>query len=203
MFSRIFRKQTLEQKFWDWFSSRSADYFDFEQNQEELFDELHRRLAKVNPELCFEFSSICEGKREFVISAGGIQAAFPAVKKLVAAAPSFSVWEIIAFRQRKEFGFIIVYGTCELNPEHIRFHAQADGSHVGLTLFVKHLDPENNDVATALYLSLDSLLGEYDVETKIGYIELLPDEQSVCYENVQPLTELTSAVDKLYAHIHN
>ena len=69
-------------------------------------------------------------------------------------------------------------------------------------LFVKHLDPENNDVATALYLSLDSLLGEYDVETKIGYIERLPDEQSVCYENIQPLTVLTDTVDKLYARIH-
>ena len=74
----IFVFKTKEQKFWDWFSERSNQYFDFEKDQEKLFNELKLRLNRINEELTFEFGPISENKqREFIISADGIKKSFP------------------------------------------------------------------------------------------------------------------------------
>jgi hypothetical protein len=74
----------------------------FESNQEAIFDELNRQLNKVNSDLTFEFGPILNGKREFVVTADGIAAAFPAVEAHVQAAPTFDDWTIVAFRQPKD-----------------------------------------------------------------------------------------------------
>src|SRR5688500_13624428 len=91
-----------ETTFWKWFAKRSDAYFSFEENQEILFDELNQALAKVHPDLCFEFGPVENGKRDFVISAGGIREAFPAVTSLYRAAPELKQWKLIAFRPRRE-----------------------------------------------------------------------------------------------------
>ena len=96
---RIFKLKNKELKFWDWFSERSEKYFEFEKDQENLFNELKSRLNKINKDLTFEFGPINSNKREFIISADGIKKSFPDVLKLVETAPKLNNFEIIAFRQ--------------------------------------------------------------------------------------------------------
>lgn len=80
MFERLFKKQTVEDTFWDWFSKKAHLYFNFEQDQVVLFSKLKAALEKINPDLTFEFSPIFEdGSREFIISADGIKSVFPTV----------------------------------------------------------------------------------------------------------------------------
>src|SRR5215470_7188766 len=69
--------------FWKWFLSHEDEMFHFEADQERVFDKLAMALRRVHPDLVFEFSSIQNGRREFVISAAGIKKAFPEVTALV------------------------------------------------------------------------------------------------------------------------
>lgn len=79
---------TPEHAFWNWFQKNEATLFDFEKDQERIFDRLSAELQKIDPNLTFEFGPQDNGRREFTISADGIRKAFPAVEKLYAAAPS-------------------------------------------------------------------------------------------------------------------
>jgi hypothetical protein len=93
------------EKFWHSFTRHEAELFNFEKDQQRIFDKLFGALRKVNQDLVFEFGpkKQQEGKerREFVISAGGIKSAFPAVISLRDAAPDLPRWHITAFRPRR------------------------------------------------------------------------------------------------------
>ena len=70
-----------EDTFWQWFKKNESRLFSFEANREAIFDELSEQMRRVNRDLVFEFSPVRPtGKREFVISADGNKAAFPAVQ---------------------------------------------------------------------------------------------------------------------------
>ena len=74
-----------QQEFWNWFREHEMELLDFEADRERVFDQLATEIQKVDPRLTFEFGPK-EATREFVISAGGIRGAFPAVSALMAAA---------------------------------------------------------------------------------------------------------------------
>ena len=84
--------KTKEEKFWGWFCKNSQLIYNYEINQEKIFNELQIQLHKINPDLTFEISSVKNGKRDFVISADGILDAFPAVEKLYSLKPELSEW---------------------------------------------------------------------------------------------------------------
>lgn len=162
--------ESSEQHFWSWFAANSARLLAFEQDQERVFAELGAALARVAPGLTFEFGP-AGPMREFVVSADGQRALFPAVQVLVAAAPALPGWEIKAFRQPKGTDLTIGYGELELSPEQIWFRAEPHGERTGLTLYVRGLERLDADfVRQASFLLLDAALGEYTVETRIGYI---------------------------------
>src|SRR5262245_11282493 len=132
-------KQNAEQKFWQWFEANSAKLMNFESNPEAIFDELNRQLNKVNNDLTFEFGPILNGKREFVVTADGIKAAFPAVEALVQAAPTLDDWAIVAFRQPQGTNFIIELEGRKVSADDIWFATEPDGDKTGLYLFIKGL----------------------------------------------------------------
>ena len=70
---RLFSKPTKEQRFWSWFARNTDRLFQFEADQEAIFDDLGAALEKVHPGLTFEFGPVREGKREFIVSADGIR----------------------------------------------------------------------------------------------------------------------------------
>src|SRR5689334_6398671 len=62
-------------RFWSWFSANDDRLFDFERDQKAVFDELAAQLVRVHPDLTFELGPVRDGRRDFVVSAGGIKAA--------------------------------------------------------------------------------------------------------------------------------
>jgi hypothetical protein len=95
---------TAEEEFWKWFIQHEVELFDFdpdrEAERERIFDQLATELQRVDPNLSFEFGPK-SAKREFVISASGIEKAFPAVVSLTKAAPTLDRWQVTAFRPRR------------------------------------------------------------------------------------------------------
>lgn len=166
-------QESKETIFWRWFQANESRLFDFETDREKIFDELGIQLHRIRPELTFEFGPQQNGKREFVISADGIKDAFSAVIALVDAAPSLPRWKITKFRPRRGFQSPVSINGLRVTPDQLKFTIQPDGDKVDLTLFIEGYNPtDRENFASAIYLMLDQTLGEYDVETRVGFIDL-------------------------------
>jgi hypothetical protein len=162
-----------EQQFWAWFKQREEMLFNFERDQERLFDQLGAALANVSPDLAFEFGPVKNGAREFVIGADGIKSAFPVVEALVAAAPALPRWNVIKFRQRQTPIMELTYADKTVKPEDVKFCLLSNGKELGVYLFFDAYSEEEAPVWRHIgYLLLDQALGEYDVENKVGPIEV-------------------------------
>jgi len=167
-----------EQNFWKWFKKNLDLYYNSKNEDKELLDELSGRLKKIDNNFCYEFSSVRkDGKREFVISADGIKSSFPKLINFVDMAPQLDKWEIIPFRQRSENldSISIEIGDIKLNFTDIFFDYVTHEDKIDVTLYIKNL-PDDKDAyykyMQAIYIVLDSVLGEYDTEMQVGGIEL-------------------------------
>lgn len=163
---------TKEAEFWTWFEANEQLLYEFEADQERIFDRLGSELAKVDPNLTFEFGpKQDDGWREFVISAGGIRDSFPAVESLFSAAPKLDRWKFVKFRPRREAMTVCLGDRC-IAPEDVHFQMFEDGDKIGIMLFFDGFRQSDRDFfAHAGYLMLDQALGEFTVETEVGFIE--------------------------------
>lgn len=188
---------SAEAEFWQWFNSNEARLFEVEGTQGNVFDALSAALTKVHPDLTFEFGPKESGRREFILSAGGTRQAFPVVSALVKAAPELPRWKIVAFRPRRNVLSIVTLGGVTLSPHDVRFTYQTEGDRLGVTLYIKGYNPARRGAyANAGYFLLDELLGEYDAETRISYIEFRDAAASSRLTKL-PLLELPAVVDRL------
>lgn len=171
---------TAQREFWNWFVQHEDELFNFDPHQiderERIFDGLASVLNKVNADLAFEFGPNGGSKREFVISAGGIKKAFPAVVSLANAAPPLDRWSLIAFRPRRTTINVVELGTKRVDPRDVEFSLLDNGKLAGVYLFIPGFLEGDGDFKQIGYLLLDEALGEYDVETRLGLIEMLPRE---------------------------
>ncbi|OFA01064.1 hypothetical protein DUGA2_43960 [Duganella sp. HH101] len=187
-----------ESDFWTWFQQNEDEIFNFEKNQEVVFDKLAARMQKVNPSLTFEFGPKEDGKREFVVSADGIKKAFPSVEKLCAAAPQLKKWKVIKFRQRRE-PFDMNYGGISVRAATVTVSIARDGPKAALTVLIPgYTESKRESYAGIAFLILDQALGEYDVETRVGVIDVAAP--SARYGQVRTLADLPKAFDELLGH---
>ena len=195
----IFNKESKEEKFWNWFEKNQETYYSEIENleiREEIFNELTKNLKKVNEDLVFEFSPIHENNvREFTISAEGMKELFPIVEKLIEKAPKLKNWKFNAFRQRIPGDeFEIQYGDLKISYSDIYYRSENDNGKLGIELNIKNYDDEAQ-TQNAIYILLDGLIGEYDVTTKIGWIEWVKLNENEM-ENLKPIIELRNEIDK-------
>jgi hypothetical protein len=190
----------VEDDFWKWFKKNQQMIFHFENDTERTFDKLSAELSKVDPQLTFEFSPILEnGTREFVISAGGIKSSFPSVEKLVDSAPDLEQWKIVKFRPRRLLLNDLNYGGVSVRADDVYYNLYKDGEKLGVVLFFDEYNEELHDVYGDIgYLFLDEALGEYDVETKIGFIEF-HGKSSEHFKNAKQIKYLASQVDEYFS----
>jgi hypothetical protein len=191
-------------KFWEWFQEAQDRIFDWETDQTRTFSELSTHLRRVHPDLVFEFSAVKQGRREFVISAGGMKAAFPAVTALVQAAPRLLRWQVVAFRQRRDVPDIRCGGR-RVVRESLRFDYVANGmKKIDLTLFIPGLakasQEDRNELRSIGFLFLDAIVGEYDVETKLAEIDFVDAAHDLGRRRL-PLEDLPGIVDALPSSI--
>jgi hypothetical protein len=186
-----------EAQFWRWFEEHEGQLFAFERDQDATLARLGEALGRVHHDLTFELGPVRDGTREFVISAGGIKAAFPAVVALASASPSLPRWRITKFRPRRAPISELSFGDIVLRSAEIAFVAEPDGDKVGLRIFIQGYAPTpERHYEQMAYLMLDEAIGEYDMETKVGFIEFAPLREPYAAER-RPLDELGRTVDRL------
>lgn len=174
MIHNIFHHSQKIEAFWQWFLEHEQFYYHLElYDMDELFAKLKHHLHQINENLTFEFSRILPNdRREFIISADGIRAAFPVVLHLTDAAPKLAHWSIIAFRQPTTTPICVRIQNIALSYDDIKFQYQIHHRELALTFFVKDFTPTNPIYEVAICILLDALLGEYDAVTKIRYVDL-------------------------------
>lgn len=189
-------KKSPEADFWAWFTKNEDRLFHFERDQERTFDALNAAMHKVHPDLTFEFGPIENGKREFVISADGLKAGFPAVESLCSAAPTLEKWVLIKFRPRRD-PMELQIGELKIKPTDVEVAVEADGSKAGFTVFMRGFDEQRKKhFSQAAFIMLDQAIGEYDMETKVGFIEVKPFDEASTYKR-QTLENLPRMFDEL------
>jgi hypothetical protein len=185
-----------EEAFWKWFTANEARLFSFERNQQAMFDELGAQMKRVNADLTFEFGPVANGKREFVISAGGISAAFPSVEALYNKAPSLPRWVWVKYRPRRLPINDLNYGGRSIKADDVRYVLAKDGDKVGIVLFFDGYNEKEKGIFGQIgYLFLDEALGEYSVETQVGFIEF-QGHDSKFFGQSHPLRELPAHFDE-------
>lgn len=185
--------------FWRWFEQNQDMVFHFERDQESVFDRLQERLIALHPALAFEFSSAIDGRREFIISAGGFREGFPTVEALVATAPALPRWIVIGFRPRRHPIMPVTLGGKTIDPQSVDATLLSNGQMLGVRLFFRGYSEEEREIWLQIgYLLLDEALGEYDVEAKLGLVEFMPFAMHPDAARV-PLTELPDWFDREFA----
>jgi hypothetical protein len=186
-------RNSPEADFWKWFQKNEATLFDFERDQAAVFDRLAVEMHKVHPSLTFEFGPKQDGRREFVISADGIRDAFPKVESLASAAPTLPRWTVIRFRPRRE-PTDIQYNGMTVKASTVSVGIQPDGAKVGLTVFIPgYSEPEGRTFGSIAFLFLDQALGELDVETRVGNVDVRAPLPAL--SDAVPLSELPRTFD--------
>jgi hypothetical protein len=194
---------TAPEAFWNWFTRHEGEVFEFdptsETQRESLFDRLAVEIRKVHRDLTFEFGPRGP-RREFVISAAGIKEAFPAVVRLVDAAPTLERWQLTAFRPRRTPINPVQIGAKHVDPQNVEVSLLDNGKMAGLYLFIPGYRDGDADLTQIGYLLLDEALGEYDVETRLGLIKMLsPDTRTE--GNRYPLPDLPALFDQLVSRL--
>lgn len=181
--------------FWQWFMVHEDDLLHWEKDRERIFDELHDELHKVHSSLAFEFGPPLP-QREFIVSADGIRDAFPAVVALADAAPLLPNWQVIAFRPRRVCDGVIGMDGLTIDSKDIQFTLLDNGQTAGLRLFIPGYTNDNITFKMIAYLFLDEALGEFDVETRLGFIDMVAPEISID-ENRHSFDKLPTRFDQL------
>jgi hypothetical protein len=154
--------------------------------------------SKLNPNLTFEFGPIEDGRREFVISADGIREPFPEVEALYKGAPSLPRWKFIKFRPRRKPNDIS-YGGVSVKALSVSVLVEQKGQMVDITVFIPgYTQAAHKTYAAIAFLLLDEALGEYDVETRVGQVNV--DSVSKAPAQRYSLEALPKAVDSVLAH---
>jgi len=191
-------------EFWKWFENNEEHLYTykFEEGAAEIIDLVDKQITLIDDDLVFEFSANLEGKREFVISAGGIRKLIPVVQRIVEAAPDLPRWEIIPFRQRREsFHSVRFQDGSRLEPESIIVSLEPDRGRIGITIFIEGLSKKNyNTYGQIGFLMLDQALGEYDVMTKVGFVEFKKMSKKSKI-TIYPITEMAKPFDDMYKRI--
>jgi hypothetical protein len=193
--------ETKYSNFWKWFKDNSQLIFDFEKSQEQIFDLLGNELNKIDENLTFEFGPIKNNKREFIISADGIRESFDSVEKLYELRPELPEWIIIKFRPRKKINYDIKIDDITISPKDIYYSLFKDEKKVGIMVFIKDYDDGNEIYTQLAFLFLDGALGEYDMETKVGWIEF-SDFNSDHYSKALPSNTIQENFDRAYKKIN-
>jgi len=190
---------TSERVFWNWFEQNETRLLTFETDRETILDEISEKLSAYREGIVFEISTEADGKREFIVSADGLEELFPAVETLVASAPKLERWSIIAFRPRMDnyARFRLDYEGMTIDPSQLWIQYGVDEGKFDLVIFHPQCNEDNRTfLINGTYILLDAALGEYHVVKGIRYIDHEQLPSSPEEEGLRPFSELRTIFDK-------
>lgn len=191
-------------QFWQWFRQHgdrlySAMYSGDDDARDGAVGELRQAGELAGVDLVLELTRGKEGgPRQLVASADGRLERVDAVKDFVASAPPLPGWEVIAFRPRMNIGESIeiqLQGE-SVGPKDVWFLVARDEVGLALTLYVRGLTPENEQLrGLGASLLAEHAVGERDALTLLNALEMEPLPKNPAAEGLRPFGELVPTFD--------
>lgn len=184
--------------FWTWFGDNAAKLL-AENDPTGAMQTISAELRKID-EGVFAELGIEKEARTLVITADGKRALFPIVDEIYNARPDPppAGWTIVAYRQRAKPGqapLTIEFGGRKISPADVKFVSKPGTGLLNLEVYLPGFT-NVDEMGQIGFLMLDHVVGEHDMETKIGVIDFGPIEKAPA--SAQPLPELAQAVDALH-----
>lgn len=183
--------------FWEWFATHEEELRGIRTGHEPIIKPLRAALRRYCRGLTWECSVGNVEPKEFIVSAEGNRKLFPAVKRLVGAAPDIPGWTFLALRQPKwplGLDFLSTPAGSTLNLSDIWFIAKQRGRRYALIIGIKDLTEANDgDLTSGSLMLIDALLGEQVVATrirKIGWVALPPNPELADFRPLRTLPDL-------------
>jgi hypothetical protein len=164
------KKPSKIQEFWNYFAQHEATIIDQDFPDAQVVTEMLSLLGLFDYPVLTEFGPpSATARRQLILSADGDKRAFPLIEKIVAQAPPFERWEILAFRQPKPGVTDITLGSLHVQLSEVYFKHQRTQNKIALELHLKDY-VDNAEYNITSFILLDLMIGEYDAETMLGAI---------------------------------
>jgi hypothetical protein len=174
VFSLFKKKGSPATQFWNWFQKNDEELFGMRSPQDRIFSDLVGQILRVDRNLVFEFGPEVDGRREFVLSAGGFKSSFPAVIALADAAPHLSRWTITRFRPRRAEITEVQFNGTAILPDAVMVAVLPGIPYVDIIVFLGGDGMDEKTRGQFGFLFLDQALGEFDVATYVGGVDFKP-----------------------------
>jgi hypothetical protein len=138
-----------------------------------------------------------------MLTASGQRPLFPLVERIAAMAPRLDDWKFVGLKPAMGFEFSTNFEGVHLDPKKMWFmplRHKSDPKFLGFRIAVgANVDPQDKETRGAVFIVLDTGLGERFVAENIDYVEICTapaDPRTAGYGNLLELREYIEARKK-------
>lgn len=175
----IFRRKenpgSPEQEFWNWFLSNKKKiekFVDSNHSDYSVYELLTKKMRAYHDEIVPELTKTKDDKYVLIITPDGIKAGIEPTIALAAAKPDIENWIVEKFRQPSDEITLewdgLTYPSSDIE---IAAKINHEKEVVDITVFIRNMNKDEKKYQNLAFLYLDHILGEFNVLTKVGYIE--------------------------------
>jgi hypothetical protein len=199
----IFKRQKKtppEQEFWNWFMTnkkRIEDFVDSDHSDYSVYELLTNKMRAYHDEIVPELTKTEDDKYVLIITPDGIKEGIEPTKALAAAKPEIENWIVEKFRQPCDEITLELNGLTYPSSD-IEIIPQIDREKeiVHLDVFIRNMNSDTKKYQNLAFLYLDHILGEFNLLTKVGYIEFHHIDNDKAVENARTLLEIRELISK-------
>jgi hypothetical protein len=198
----LFKRQSKEEKFWNWVSKNKVELEKFINSKQEdytIYNQLTKQIKKYNNVLFPEMTSTKNGEVVLIITPDGIPDGVLPTQKLYDSKPKLENWIVKKFRQASD--------EVDLNFDGIEFASSDveivyeldnEKERVNIKIFIRNMDSDPDRYKSLSFLYLDHILGEFNTITRVGYIEFYNLDKDKSVANSISILELRKLIEKEY-----
>jgi hypothetical protein len=186
--------------FWTWFNDNQKHFLNYLQLSPKLqkhytfWLEWHLNYYSKGVNYVMVFSKRKDQKAKLIITANGNHDFFDKVEAVVAAAPRFSNWEIIAFVQPSAkidemmdgLDKPFIFQDISLKASEVKFEPieYENTKKIDMIIYLKYqtIQADYKDLMQVVYIMVESILGEKYLHENINFVQLaqLTDQNTDC-----------------------
>lgn len=181
------------QEFWDWFQTFQHKFFELNMDNADMYlTKLNTRIRRVDKHLSGLLSPEHKGIMELVITAEGNKEGFPNAFGLVNESPEIEGWVFRALKPRIGPKTLFELNGKRFDSEDFYFHYEEENEKLNITFYHPYKNIHKEELFSVSLHLLDTIIGEYDTSTYIGFIEF---EKYKHQKGSLPLTKIVTVVD--------
>ncbi len=200
MLLTLFKKQSKEQKFWNWVSKNKVELENFINSDHKdygIYKELTKEIKKYNKVLYPEMTSTKNDEIVLIITPDGLSEGVIPTQKLYEARPKLQNWIIKKFRQSKD-KIDLNFNGIEYPSSDIEILPELDNERekVNIKVCIRNMNSDKKKYQSLAWLYLDHILGEYNTITKVGYVDFYHLENDESVRGGITILELRKLIEK-------